>query len=71
MPAKQRLVYLPAAQEDLIAIFDYISLDSPKRALAFVDKLDKRIELLEKHPLLGRMPRHPKLKAYGYRVLII
>ncbi len=71
MPAKYKLRYLPAAQDDLISIFDYIARDSPKRALSFVEKLDKRIGLLEGHPLLGRAPRHPKLREYGYRVLIV
>jgi toxin ParE1/3/4 len=71
MRTKYALRYLPVAQDDLISIFDYIAQDSPNRALSFVEKLDKRIGLLEQHPLLGRMPRHPKLREYGYRVLIV
>ena len=71
MPAKHVLRYLPVAENDLIEIFDFIAHDSPNRALGFVEKLDKKIGLLESHPLLGRIPRHPKLKEYGYRVLII
>jgi len=71
MPGKYVLRYLPVAQSDLTQIFDFIAQDSPNRALGFVDKLDKKIGLLETHPLLGRIPRHPKLKEYGYRVLII
>jgi len=71
MPVKYRIRYLPVAQEDLISIFDYIANDSPDRALAFVDKLDKRIGRLGQQPLLGRIPSHPKLREYGYRVLII
>lgn len=71
MPARNTLRYLPAAQGDLVEIFDYIAQDSPNRALSFVEKLDKRIGLLEQHSLLGRLPRHPKLREYGYRVLII
>jgi toxin ParE1/3/4 len=71
MPAKHTLRYLPVAQDDLIAIFDFIAQDSASRALGFVEKLDKRIGLLESNPHLGRVPRHPKLREYGYRVLII
>jgi len=71
MPDKYRLRYLPASQDDLVEIFDYIARDSPNRALSFVEKLDKRIGVLEQHPLLGRIPRHRKLRAYGYRVLIV
>jgi plasmid stabilization system protein ParE len=71
MPTKYTLRYLLVAQGDLVEIFDYIAQDSANRALLFVEKLDKRIGLLEQHPLLGRVPRHPKLREYGYRVLIV
>lgn len=68
---KYKLRYLPVAQNDLLEILDYIAQDSLNRALSFIEKLDKKIGLLESHPLLGRIPRHPKLREYGYRVLII
>jgi toxin ParE1/3/4 len=68
---KFTLRYLPIAQEDLTAIFDWIAKDSPNRAISFVEKLDKRIGLLETHPHLGREPRLTKLREYGYRVLIV
>ena len=71
MPTKYTLQYLPIAQEDLLSILDYIAQDSPSRALAFVDKLDGQIGRLERHPFLGRVPRHPKLREFGYRVLIV
>ena len=71
MATKYTLRYLPVAQGDLLDIFDFIAKDSSTRALSFVEKLDKRIGLLEQHPLLGRVPRHPKLREYGYRVLIV
>ncbi|MFH0990657.1 MAG: type II toxin-antitoxin system RelE/ParE family toxin [bacterium] len=68
---KMTLRYLPVAQDDLISIFNWIAKENPNRAHSFVEKLDKRIGLLEKHPHLGREPRHSKLKEYGYRVLIV
>ncbi|MFH0990056.1 MAG: type II toxin-antitoxin system RelE/ParE family toxin [bacterium] len=71
MPVKATIRYLPVAQDDLISIFDFIAKDSPGRALTFIEKLDKRVGLLEQHPLLGRVPRHLKLREYGYRVLIV
>jgi len=70
-PAKYTLHYLPIAQEDLISILDYIASDSPSRASAFIEKLDTQIGRLERHPFLGRVPRHPKLREFGYRVLIV
>ena len=63
--------YLPIAQDDLISIYDWIAKDSPGRALSFVEKIDKRIGALAQSAYLGRIPRHPRLKEYGYRVLIL
>jgi toxin ParE1/3/4 len=71
MPDKYTLRYLPAAHADLVEIFDFIAQDSPNRALSYLEKLDKRVGALEQHPLLGRIPRHQKLREYGYRVLIV
>jgi len=71
MPGKFSIRYLPVAQDDLLSIYDFIALDSPNRALAFVDKIDEKIRALEHHPSLGRIPRHAKLREYGYRVLIL
>ena len=71
MSSKASLRYLPAAQEDLLSILEFIAKDSPSRAAAFVDKLDERIGRLQKQPLLGRVPRHPQLRESGYRVLIV
>ncbi len=65
------LRYLPAAQEDLLAILEWIARDSPTRAVTFVDRLDERIGRLERQPHLGRIPRNPKLQSYGYRVLVV
>ena len=71
MPGKTTLHYLPAAQEDLLSILEWIAKDSPGRAAAFVDSLDHRIGRLEQQPLLGRVPRNAKLRKYGYRVLVV
>src|SRR5271169_4156200 len=71
MRGKATLRYLPVAQDDLLSILEFIAKDSPRRALSFVNRLDERIAQLEHHPLLGRVPRHPKLREYGYRILVI
>lgn len=71
MSAKYSIRYLPAAEEDLLSILEYIAKDSPRRAEAFVEKLDKRIRILEMFPLAGKIPQHLYLKKSGYRVLTI
>ena len=70
-PAEYTLRYLPASQDDFLSILDYIARDKAGRAASFIEELDRRISLLEEQPLLGRIPRHPKLRVYGYRVLIL
>ncbi|HSL90437.1 MAG TPA: type II toxin-antitoxin system RelE/ParE family toxin [Ignavibacteriaceae bacterium] len=70
MPGKYSLRYLPVAEEDLISFLYWIAKDSPVRAFKFVDKLEEKIGKLEQFPLLGRVPRHHKLREYGYRVLM-
>src|SRR6266705_730952 len=71
MPGKSTLRYLPASQDDLVSILDFIAHDSPSRALKFIEKLEDRMGLLENNRQLGRVPRHPRLREFGYRILVI
>jgi toxin ParE1/3/4 len=71
MPDKYSVRYLPVAEDDLLSIYDWIAGDSPTRAAAFTENLDKRINALAANPRLGRVPKHEKLARYGYRVLVI
>jgi toxin ParE1/3/4 len=71
MPDKLLIRYLPIAQDDLIGIYDWIAKDSPSRASSFVKNIDMRIGALAHSPNLGRIPRHPRLKEFGYSVLIL
>lgn len=50
----RRLVYLPGAEFDLAAIYDFIAEDSPRAALAFVDDIRRRCEPLADFPYMGR-----------------
>ena len=71
MPDKYVIRYLPIAVDDLLSISDWIAADSPARAASFTEKFDKRIGSLATHSFLGRIPKHEKLQAFGYRVLVI
>lgn len=71
MSDKYTIRYLPVAEDDLLSIYDWIADDSPGRADAFTEKLDKRIGALVGNPHLGRVPKLEKLAGYGYRVLVI
>jgi toxin ParE1/3/4 len=48
-----QLVYRPAALDDLDVIFDFISADSPARAMTFVEDIRARSRMLCAHPQLG------------------
>ncbi|HJT23219.1 MAG TPA: type II toxin-antitoxin system RelE/ParE family toxin [bacterium] len=71
MPNKHEIRYLPIAQNDLMAIVDWIAKDSPNRAVSFVATLDKRVGALSAHPQMGRVPRNEQLRKIGYHLLII
>ena len=47
-----KIVYLPLAEEDILAAVDYISftLDAPKAASDLLDELDKTVALLAEFP---------------------
>lgn len=65
------LRYLRRAQNDLIEIRDYIARDSPQRADAFVDRLERRIRILERFPRAERVPRYSRLAEKDLRVLAV
>jgi len=71
MHRKLQIRYLPAAENDLLSILEFIARDSPKRATKFVHSIEKRIGALALHPSLGRTPRHAHLHALGYRLLVV
>lgn len=71
-PASKRVVrYLPAAEEDLFDIYHWILQDAPGRGAAFLERIDPRIGSLAAQPRLGRVPKHPRLREAGYRVLTL
>ena len=63
--------YLPAAQQDLHDIVDYIARDDPSAAPAFVDRIDRVSGRLALHPRSGRRPRDDRLRRRGYRMLVV
>lgn len=54
-----RLVVLPAAQEDLIEIGDFIALDSPERAVSFIAEIEARMIQAAERPT--SFPRRDEL----------
>lgn len=71
MDKKYRLEYLPAAQNDLMSIVEYIQVDDPFAAMNLIDAVDKSISKLAHFPYLGVVPKDIRLMHLDYRVLII
>lgn len=52
-------LYTTAAQQDLVDILRYISLDKPQAALAWVEKIEEKCLLIASQPEMGE--RRPQL----------
>jgi plasmid stabilization system protein ParE len=42
------------AHNDLERIFEFVARNDPRRALATIESIEDGIEVLERHPLIGR-----------------
>ncbi len=67
---RRRVVYLPAAQRDLLEAFEYVRKDSPAAAAAWLQRIDKVLGRLASFPRSGSVPRDPRLAARGYRIVV-
>jgi plasmid stabilization system protein ParE len=63
--------YLPAAEQDLLDILDYIGRDNPDAARSFVDRVEQAIGRLAVFPRSGPQPRDARLRRLGYRILVV
>ena len=68
---KYPVVYLPSAEKDIMALFDYIQRDSPARAAKFVQKIDRKISRLETFPLSGSLLKDATIRSKDFRVVVV
>ena len=68
---RRPVVYVPAAQRDLIEAFEYVRKDSPAAAAAWLERVDKALKRLASFPRSGFVPKDRRLAARGYRVVIV
>ena len=68
MVGRRKISWAPAALADLKEAFDYIELDHPERARAWVKQILAHIEKLARFPKLGRMI--PEIGQARYRELV-
>lgn len=63
------IVFTYAAETDLDAIYQYIAQDSPARASAYIEKIEKHILSLRDFPLIGTTAKYSELARLGIRIL--
>jgi len=70
---KYVLIRTDKADDQLSDIIHYIAADSGdvNIALAYLDKIETAVMLLEDFPCQGVQPRYSILRRQGYRVLIV
>lgn len=72
MPSSKYTVrLLSIAEQDLVDLVSYLAAENSRGAAEVLDHIEARLEALQSHPFVGRLPHNPKLTALGYRVLVI
>ena len=71
MPSNFKIIYYPAAEDDIKSILDYITIDNPSAAYDLIEKIDETISALSLFPYAGSIPNDLNLKSKNYRMLII
>lgn len=73
--SEQRYVISPAARQDLLDIWDYVSTESPQGALNVLDKIEAAFEVVACHPEIGHkrpeLTNRPVLFWSVYSYLIV
>jgi len=64
-----RVVWSRTSQRDLWSLVRYIARDSPARAESFGYRIVSQVELLQDHPLIGRIV--PELHQADFREIIV
>ena len=71
MKKKFEIQYLEIAKDDLDQIFEYILRDNPRKALEILNEIDDTVSKLADFSEIRKQPKDDRLKAFGYRILII
>jgi addiction module RelE/StbE family toxin len=69
--SKYSVRLLSIAEQDLTDLLSYLAAENSQAAAEVLDRIEARLEALQNHPFVGRVPHNAKLTALGYRVLVI
>ena len=70
-PRKRTVRLLGLAERDLADIYEYVAAENPVTADRLLARIEKDLNALSAHPLLGRIPRDPDIAGLGYRYLVV
>lgn len=70
-PRRYSVRLLRVAENDLADIMSFIAAENTAAAEALLDKIEKNVSRLERHPFLGRIPNDEELAQLGYCYLIV
>lgn len=68
--SKFALRLLSIAEQDFLDILEYLAAENLPAAQTVTDHLEKQLQSLQRHPLMGKVPTDTKLARMGYRVLV-
>jgi plasmid stabilization system protein ParE len=66
-----KVILYPTAQQDLLAVIDYLNTLSGEVALRYYDTLTEQIASLSQMPERCPRPKNLALAAKGYRYLVV
>jgi plasmid stabilization system protein ParE len=69
--SKYTVRLLAIAEQDLVDLLSYLAAENSRAATEMLDHIEARLDALQSHPFVGRVPHNPKLTALGYRALVI
>jgi toxin ParE1/3/4 len=71
MESNYLIKYLPAAENDLTEIIEYVMLDNPQAAESLLNTFDDAISILALYPNSGAIPKDSRLQTLNYRMLVV
>jgi toxin ParE1/3/4 len=64
-----RLVFSPAAENDLNDILEYIARDKPEAAIRWIEKIRHTLKIVAENPEIGE--RRPEFKTGNFRSTLV
>jgi toxin ParE1/3/4 len=60
-----KIRWMPLAEQDLDAAYEYVRLDNPKSASRLVERVFEAVEILKRFPSAGHLGRVPATREFS------